>query len=421
MAEKEVKAIQTLAVSTIIKSLGDISMEKFTCGGSLYTPSQVQLVYRGKDELWSEATFPGVTATDLGKIIKSSTFASFGKGKETVTDKNYRDAYALEPKHFLSSFQLSDSGILGEVCACLCPDNLNIRAELYKMNIYTAPAGHFKSHVDTPRTENMFGSLVVCLPTQFAGRALVTRHNGQVVTYNWSSSPADNSKMAIQWAAFFSDVEHEILPVTEGCRVTLTYNLYHCGAINPALDVSISPFYTNLKAALNHPHFLREGGILGFMCKHAYVYGEPERTESAFEVSPQAFMKGSDRIVMLAAKSLGLFVKVRPIVSDKDEEEEELYYNCGFNLSDQSWWWMIGHNPQDCNPQEQNWKMFFKAGDDYEEASGITWCEEFKPTQPAFVSPHYGNEFSTDTCYMAAAILVYIPAWSERCEEGTAN
>ena len=27
----------------------------------------------------------------------------------------------------------------------------------------------------------------------------------------------------IKWAAFYSDVEHEILPVTEGHRVTLTY------------------------------------------------------------------------------------------------------------------------------------------------------------------------------------------------------
>jgi len=32
-----------------------------------------------------------------------------------------------------------------------------------------------------------------------------------------------------------------------------------------------------------------------------------------------------------------------PIVNDTIEE---LYYNgCGFNLSDQSWWWIIGHDP----------------------------------------------------------------------------
>ena len=146
MAEKN--EVESFSLSKIIKSLGDIAAERFTCGGTLST-SQVQLVYCNNGS-WSEATFPGATGTDLRNIIKSSTFASFGKGKETVTDKNYRDAYALEPKDFMTSFQLCDSGILGEVCACLCPESLHIRAELYKMNIYTAPTGHFKSHVDTP-------------------------------------------------------------------------------------------------------------------------------------------------------------------------------------------------------------------------------------------------------------------------------
>ena len=412
-SEVEADSMKHLAMSAIIKSLGDVAAEKFTCGGRLFTPSQVQLVYRSKDGSWNEAVFPGVTPTELGKIVQSSALAGFGNGKETVTDKSYRDAYALEPKDFLSSFQLSDSGILGEVCRCMYPDEVNIRAELYKMNIYTAPTGQFKAHLDTPRAVNMFGSLVVCLPTQFVGGALVTRHNGEEVTYNWSS-PADNPELAIQWAAFFSDVEHEILPVTEGHRVTLTYNLYHCEKTDPTLDITTSSFYVNLKEALGNPHFLREGGTLGFVCKHAYVYGESKRMEEKFKAFPLAFMKGSDRIVVSAAKSLELEVKVKPIVSDKDEEEEELYYNHrGFNLSDQSWWWMIGYDPTVRSRQDQTWKMFFKE-DGYEKATDIMWCEAFKPSLPAFVSPHYGNEFSTDTCYMAAAILVDIPSWSWR-------
>ena len=57
----------------------------------------------------------------------------------------------------------------------LVSDVLNIQAELYKMNIYTAPNGCFKAHVDTPRSGNMFGSLVVCLPSQFTGGSLLTR------------------------------------------------------------------------------------------------------------------------------------------------------------------------------------------------------------------------------------------------------
>lgn len=72
------------------------------------------------------------------------------------------------------------------------------------MNIYTAPTGLFNEQVsldDTPHGDNMFGTLVVCLPSQFTGGALVTRHNGQEVTYDCADDPIQN----IQWAAFYSD------------------------------------------------------------------------------------------------------------------------------------------------------------------------------------------------------------------------
>ena len=82
--------------------------------------------------------------------------------------------------------------------------------------MYILPVGTFKPHVGTPRSADMFGSLVVCLPSKFTGGALVTRHQGRQVTFDWSSSTAT------QWAAFYSDVEHEVLPVTSGHRITLT-------------------------------------------------------------------------------------------------------------------------------------------------------------------------------------------------------
>lgn len=268
-------SLKSASQQSIIAALGEVATGRFTCGGVLCTPAKVQLNYLNKNGLWSGATFPGIENAHLQQILQSSAVASFGKGNETVTDKNYRDAYTLDPEIFLTSFQLSATAILGEVRLLLVPDVANIRAELYKMNIYTAPAGHFKAHVDTPRGGNMFGTLVVCLPSQFTGGALVTRHSGQQVVYDWSST-AGSSVRSIQWAAFFSDVEHEILPVVEGYRVTMTYNLYHCDQLIqvPTVDVTTSALYNNLKAALSHPHFLREGGILGFACQHAYVFQE---------------------------------------------------------------------------------------------------------------------------------------------------
>ena len=44
-----------------------------------------------------------------------------------------------------------------------------IRAELYKLNVYSGPSGMFKAHVDTPRSDDQVGSLVVALPVAFEG------------------------------------------------------------------------------------------------------------------------------------------------------------------------------------------------------------------------------------------------------------
>ena len=93
---------------------------------------------------------------------------------ETVTDKTYRDALKLEPDRVFMDFSVSSTSILFEIKK-LVPQMDNIRTQLNKLNIYGA-GGHFRSHMDTPKSKEMFGSLVVCLPTQFTGGSLVTCH-----------------------------------------------------------------------------------------------------------------------------------------------------------------------------------------------------------------------------------------------------
>lgn len=95
----------------------------------------------------------------------------------------------------------------------------------------------------------------------FSGGALVVRHGGRKVTCDWSKDP-----VSIQWAAFFSDCEHEVLPVTQGHRVTLTYNLYLTDS-GPALmatdlralDQTSLPVYRALKQLIQCPRFLPHG------------------------------------------------------------------------------------------------------------------------------------------------------------------
>ena len=116
----------------------------------------------------------------------------------------------------------------------------------------------------------MFGSLVVCLLAQFSGGALVTCHGDQEVVFDWSSTPGDPLR-EVYWAAHFSNVEHEILPVTScGHRLTLTYNLYvekeKLQSVPPG-----SPFHNCLQRAISTPQFMSDGGCLVFIVNTSMI------------------------------------------------------------------------------------------------------------------------------------------------------
>jgi hypothetical protein len=81
---------------------------------------------------------------------------------------------------------------------------------------------------------------------------------------------------------FFSDIEHEITPVTSSHRITLTYNLYFDdgGRVSPNDAVSkhlVSSRLPNqvrfrdaFEALLGNPEFLADGGTLAFGLRYVY-------------------------------------------------------------------------------------------------------------------------------------------------------
>lgn len=128
----------------------------------------------------------------------------------------------------------------------------------YFRQVYSAPSGKFHAHVDTPRGPQQFGSLVVCLPYAHEGGTLRVKHRGQTTDFAWG----ERNPQAITWAAFFGDCEHEVLEVTEGHRVTLTYNLYRTSIANlarPVADPECLPLYGKVKDLLEDEAFLPGG------------------------------------------------------------------------------------------------------------------------------------------------------------------
>ena len=153
-----------------------------------------------------------------------------------------------------------------------------IRAELYKLNVYSGPSGLFRPHVDTPRSEVQIGSLVVCLPVPFDGGALAVTHQQEEVVYDWAGSSSADGTPFVQWAAFYSDCEHEVLEVTSGHRVTLTYNLFLAPGTSllagrpTSLDRERLPLAVNLRNMLANADFMPDGGYIGIHLAHYYPH-----------------------------------------------------------------------------------------------------------------------------------------------------
>ncbi|KAI9926316.1 hypothetical protein MW887_004080 [Aspergillus wentii] len=245
-----------------------------------------------------DSTTQESSADVLQQLVAACDPASFGRGDENVVDPKYRKAGKIDPTQFATSFHPADFGIIENIEQILLPsisteteNKLQFRklsAELYKLNVYSGPSGLFRKHVDTPRSENQIGSLVVCLPCSFQGGNLIIQHNGRKVDFDWSSQ----SKLVIQWAAFYSDCEHEIQTITEGHRITLTYNLL-------------------MKQQLTDPNFMKEGGVLGFYCSHAYPH-----TSEVAELQLPRGLKGADLVLYSVLKSLGIEVNVLPVLEN---------------------------------------------------------------------------------------------------------
>lgn len=98
------------------------------------------------------------------------------------------------------------------------------------------------------------------------------------MTYDWSTRRDEDDHASIRWAAFYSDCEHEILEVTSGHRLTLTYNLYavrgmdRLTGISKSLDPTLLPLYQAVEAAMvaENRHFDGKGEIIFFI--YLYVH-----------------------------------------------------------------------------------------------------------------------------------------------------
>ncbi|KAG8913162.1 hypothetical protein FRC01_004702 [Tulasnella sp. 417] len=147
------------------------------------------------------------------------------------------------------------------------------------------------------------------------------------VTIDWSQlSPSGAPTMSLPWVFFYSDVEHEILPVTSGHRLTLAYDIFTTDTVRyrvpmdpDKIDTRSIKLFDVLNDGLKDEQFLNGGGRLAF----ALTYQYPAREmELAKDVAFDAILKGNDYLLFHTFKTLLFTPEFRAVY-----QPEVLRYN----------------------------------------------------------------------------------------------
>ncbi|KAH8595823.1 hypothetical protein B0O99DRAFT_671823 [Bisporella sp. PMI_857] len=409
----------------------------------------------------TQGSTPSILTLEPSESNSACSPATFGFEGGDMLDEGYRKASKLDRKDFCVSFHPYDFGIIDAITQTLLPgiadalketghdgvksEHWGVAAELYKLNIYSR-SGKFHKHVDTPWSASQFGSLVVCVPYSHQGGQLTATHKGQKSVFDW----AEDHPNQIKLVAFYSDCEHEVLEVTSDHRITLTYNLYvneHIGGVLrgfPTADPSSYPLFESVKGLLQQPSFLPDGGILGFHCTHRYAH----TSQSTNELMPYA-LKGVDAILYMVFRTLGVTVRVRPMLRNEawQEEIESKVYKARYPR------YTFGSSrPSDDIEEEierirerENAKArfgnyfhpltvvdglneclaangvteFYQSHWSLEEYEDIIWLNAMSTDcELAIVHMKYGNEASMGMCYSSAVIVIDFPSRAERMKGG---
>jgi predicted 2-oxoglutarate/Fe(II)-dependent dioxygenase YbiX len=169
-------------------------------------------------EGFGRVAFP-VTPAKARKLIGLGQQARFGRGEQTLTDSDVRDTWEI-PKHLVRAQW--DDAMLKVVLATMkeelgLPNGSVLTADLHSLLVYE-PSQFFLAHQDSEKDDSMVGTLVVTLPSNYAGGELMVGHNEEWKSYR-------GSKTVLSLVAFYADCQHEVLKVKSGYRITLTYNL----------------------------------------------------------------------------------------------------------------------------------------------------------------------------------------------------
>jgi hypothetical protein len=160
--------------------------------------------------------------TQAERLVAVAEPAPYGRGEETVLDRDVRRTWQIEPHRVRIAgrhWEKTLADLVADAARGLGVDE-PVAADFYKLLVYDA-GSHFVDHRDTEKVPGMFATLVIVLPSDHRGGELAVRHLGREVALDLH--PRDPSE--IGFAAFYADCVHQVRPILAGFRLTLVYNL----------------------------------------------------------------------------------------------------------------------------------------------------------------------------------------------------
>lgn len=175
--------------------------------------------------------------TDIGLHVKDYGHVEFplteNKGDElisfnfvTLVDKKVKNTFYLNPDCFeiRNSKWNEQMAVLlrriGSELGCNCI----LEAKLIKLLLCKKGIQSLKQ-TDTEKENNMFGSLVIQLPSAYEGGEFVFNECHEKTVFDLSQK-AGKSQNSIYYLAHYSDIGHESLRIKKGYRVALVYSLF---------------------------------------------------------------------------------------------------------------------------------------------------------------------------------------------------
>lgn len=147
-----------------------------------------------------------ITSATARRLRAVARPARYGLKDQTRFDPSVRDTWEIPKSRLTIDGRRWRNTLLPMLDRIRCdlglPEGCRMRAALHNMLVY-GPGQFFLTHQDSEKTDDMIGTLVVILPSDFTGGALVVEHHDERVSFRGSGGK-------LTFVAFYADCHHQV-------------------------------------------------------------------------------------------------------------------------------------------------------------------------------------------------------------------